>query len=109
MNGDSCDEARLPRDEEWTPSSAGNAARTDFLLKKERIFVEAKMTRKGLDRREVADQLTIDIARYRQHPDCGTLICFVYDPDGRVRNASSLDDITKGHGDLDVRVIVAPR
>lgn len=34
------------REEEWTPSYAGKSLRVDFLLKKERIVVEAKKTSK---------------------------------------------------------------
>lgn len=68
------------RPEECTPSYAGKASRTDFLLKDEQIFIEVKKTRKGLTQKEVGEQLIIDIARYQSHPYCKTLICFVYDP-----------------------------
>jgi len=33
-----------------------------------------------LDQSKVVDELVIDKAHYRQHPDCRTLVCFVYDP-----------------------------
>ena len=59
----------------------------DFLLKKEKIVVEVKMTRRGLADKEVGDQLIVDIERYKKHPDCNTLICFIYDPDGRIMNS----------------------
>ena len=52
------------RSEEWTPSYAGKSARMDFLLKKEKIVVEVKMTRKGLADKEVGDQLIVDIRPY---------------------------------------------
>ncbi len=45
------------RPEEWTPSYAGQSARMDFLLKKEKIVVETKMTRKGLADKEIGNQL----------------------------------------------------
>ena len=84
------------RPEEWTPSYAGSSSRMDFLLKKERIVIEAKKTRKNLGAKEVGDQLLIDIARYAKSPDCDTLICFVYDPDGLISNPRGLEsDLAK--------------
>jgi len=98
------------RPEEWTPSYAGNASRMDLLLKSERTVVESKMTRKGLGQKELVTQLAEDILRYRSHPDCRTLICFVYDPAGKCTNPTALEnDLTRGHGDLQVIVIVQPK
>ncbi|RJR41655.1 MAG: hypothetical protein C4576_17505 [Desulfobacteraceae bacterium] len=98
------------RPEEWTPSYAGNSSRMDFLLKPEQTVVEAKMTRKGLDQKEVVNQLAVDILRYQAHPDCRTLICFVYDPSGKCENPRALEnDLTKKHGGLYVIVIVRPK
>jgi len=78
------------RPEEWTPSYAGKSSRMDFLLKQHRIVIEVKMTREKLAAKEIGDELLIDIARYKEHPDCSTLICFVYDPDQRVQNPAGL-------------------
>lgn len=98
------------RREEWTPSYAGGSARMDFLLKTEGIVVELKRARKGLDMKSIGDQLLVDIGRYQVHPDCRMLFCFVYDPEGRLGNPSGLEsDLTKPHGKIDVRVIVAPK
>ena len=98
------------RREEWTPSYAGKSSRMDFLLKAEQIVVEVKRTRKGLGEKQVGDQLLIDIARYSEHPDCQHLVCFVYDPEGRIGNPIGLErDLTKTHGDLSVKVVIAPR
>jgi hypothetical protein len=98
------------RSEEWTPSYAGKSARMDFLLKKERIVVETKMTRKGLADKEIGDQLIIDIERYKEHPDCDTLICFIYDPDGRITNSHALrEDLqSQSRDDLKVFIVVQP-
>lgn len=98
------------RPEEWTPSYAGGAARMDFLLKSEQVVMETKMTREGLGDRELGEQLIIDIAKYSQHPDCKTLVCFVYDPLGRVANPVGLQaDLEKQpNGSLAVHVIVRP-
>jgi hypothetical protein len=78
------------RPEEWTPSYAGGSARMDFLLKKEQVVIEVKKTRDGLRDREVGEQLIIDVAKYKEHPNCRTLVCFVYDPDQHVSNPVGL-------------------
>lgn len=98
------------RPEEWTPSYAGRAARMDFLLKSEQVVVETKMTRDGLSDKDLGEQLIIDIARYGQHPDCKTLVCFVYDPLEHVANPVGLQaDLEKQSNEsLAVHVIVRP-
>lgn len=98
------------RPEEWTPSYAGKASRMDFLLKREQIVVETKKTRKGLGEKEVGDELMIDISRYKSHPDCRLLFCFVYDPEGRIANPTGIEkDLSSEHSGVKVRVMVAPK
>ena len=98
------------RSEEWTPSYAGKSARMDFLLKAEQVVLETKMTRAGLGEKEIGDELIVDIVRYQAHPDCKTLICFVYDPLGRIGNPDGLErDLSRTEGSLVVKVLVAPK
>jgi hypothetical protein len=98
------------RDEEWTPSYAGGAARMDFLVPDEQTVLEVKKTRNGLGSKEIGEQLIVDIAKYQKHPKCKRLICFVYDPEGRISNARGLEkDLSGKHGDLRVDVLVVPR
>lgn len=98
------------RAEEATPSYAGKSSRIDFLVNDESIGIEVKMTRVGLDARELGTQLIDDIARYRMHPNCKTLVCFVYDPDGRVSNpAGIMNDLSGKTDDFVVEVIIVPR
>jgi hypothetical protein len=98
------------RHEEWTPSYAGGSSRMDFLLKAEKVVVEVKKTRAKLGTKEVGDQLAIDILRYRAHPDCKTLICFVYDPEERIPNPKGLEkDLSHSLGGMQVRVYVTQR
>lgn len=93
------------RDEEWTPSYAGKCSRQDFLLKNENIVIEIKKTRKNLTEKELCDQLLIDIARYKSHPNCKTLVCFVYDPEERIKNPIGIEsDLTTEHDGLKVIV-----
>lgn len=97
------------RGEEWTPSYAGKSSRMDFLLKKEKIVVEVKMSRVGLGAKELGDQLLIDCGRYGSHPDCKILICFVYDPDGRIGNPRGIEnDLSKDDGQMKIRVFIRP-
>lgn len=97
------------RPEEWTPSYAGGSSRMDFLLKAEKVVVEVKKTRAKLGAKEVGDQLAIDILRYRVHPDCKILICFVYDPEGFIRNPKGFESDLSGKRDgLELVTIVAP-
>ena len=97
------------RDEEWTPSYAAGSSRIDFLLKNERIIVETKKTRRGLSERDLADQLIIDIKRYQAHLNCEKLICFVYDPEGRLGNPRGLEgDLAGQHDALEVEILIRP-
>lgn len=96
------------RHEEWTPSYAGGSARVDFLLKNEKIVIEVKKTREGLGDKELGEQLIIDIDKYKAHPDCEKLICFVYDPEEIIRNpVGIMNDMNKQHDGF-AKVIVKP-
>lgn len=98
------------RPEEWSPSHGGGPSRLDFLLKKERIVIETKMTRAGLMTKELGNQLIVDIERYKSHPDCETLVCFVYDPEELISNPPEIEnDLSRVEGPLPVRVYIAPK
>lgn len=98
------------RNEEWTPSYAGSSSRVDFLLKQESIVIEIKKTRKSIGGKEIGEQLIVDIQRYQAHPDCKTLVCFVYDPEGRIANPQGLEnDLNGQHNGLIVEVIIVPK
>lgn len=98
------------RPEEVAPSVGGKASRIDFLLKRERIVVEAKMTRRGLDQKKVGDELIVDVRRYQSHPGAGTLICLVYDPGGYCPSPTALEqDLSGTQGGLRTIVIVCPQ
>lgn len=98
------------RAEEWTPSYAGGCSRQDFLLKKEKIVIEIKKTREGLQDKQIGDQLINDIAKYESHPDCKNLLCFVYDPDERIVNPKGLEtDLTKTTDNLNVITVITQK
>ena len=97
------------RVEEWTPSFAGKSSRQDFLIKKEKIVIEAKMTRNGLTDKELGDQLIIDVERYRNHPDCNQLYFFIYDPTNRVKNSAGfITDLEERYNGF-IKVYINPR
>lgn len=96
------------RAEEWTPSYAGKSARVDFLLKNEKTVIEIKKTRNGLEDKEIGDQLIIDVGRYKIHPDCEKLVCFVYDSEGRIGNPEGImNDLNSQYGGF-AKVIIRP-
>ena len=97
------------RPEEWTPSYAGSSSKMDFLLKQEQIVVEIEKTRPGLNAKELGTQLIDDVARYKSHQDCSSLICFVYDPDERISNPRGIEkDLNRKEGELVVQVLIRP-
>ena len=76
-------------------------------MKNEQVVIETKMGRKELTAARLGDELIADIARYQSHPDCKTLWCFAYDPQGYIRNPSGLErDLSKPHGSMGVRVFI---
>lgn len=95
------------RPEEHTPSYAGGGSRMDFLLKSEQIVLETKVASSSLRDKQIGEQLLIDIKRYQAHPDCHHLICFVYDPNGYLKNPKGLEnDLSRVHDKLKVLTIV---
>lgn len=98
------------RPEEWVPSYAGSASRTDFLLPQVDTVIETKKTRVGLNAKALGEQLIIDIARYKKHPQCRRLVCFVYDPEGRIANPSGIEaDLNSPDHGIEVRVNILPK
>lgn len=98
------------RVEEYTPSYAGSNSRIDFLLHEEEIAIEIKKTRSSLKAKEVGEQIAIDIQRYKPHPQCKKLLCFVYDPEGKIGNPSGLEkDLTMKEEHLQVITIICPK
>lgn len=98
------------REEDNSPIYAGGASRIDFVLKQEHVIVEVKKARPTLKAKELGEQLIIDIARYRVHPDCKLLYCFVYDPDGYIKNPQGIEnDLSRSDDPFPVKVFIAPK
>jgi hypothetical protein len=75
-------EARTPR---YAPGT-----RTDFLLAAEGTAVTAKYARPAVREPQLADQLREDADYWRQRR-CRTLVGFVYDPEGLLREPPVLE------------------
>ena len=96
------------RPEEWTPSYAGSSSRMDFLLKGEQAVIEVKKASDDLRDKGIGQQVLVDIAHYKGHPDCKMLICFIYDPEKKIRNPAGLSKDLSNTKDLPVKVFVYP-
>jgi hypothetical protein len=54
---------------------------------------------------KVNDPLMVDIERYSKHPSCKTLVCFVYDPEGRIANPRGVEADLNSRSDERITVI----
>jgi len=96
--------------DEWTPSYSSGAPRTALLLNDGCLAVIVKKTRPGLNAKDLTDQIRIDAERYRSHDRCTTLLCFMYDPEGRIGNPRGLEaSLTSVNDSFVIDVLVAPK
>jgi len=96
------------REEEWTPSYAGASSRIDFVLPSRKAAIEVKMTRSSMTIKALGDQLLVDVARYRAHPDVRSLICFIVDAANIIPDREALirDFRDSSSVKLEVRAII---
>lgn len=96
--------------DEWTPEYTNGASRTTFLLNHDRLAVVAKKTRAGLTMTDLKDQVRTDIERYRARGRCTSLLCFIYDPDGRIGNPRGIEsELASTSEQFTVDIVVAPK
>lgn len=96
--------------DEWTPSYTEGAPRTTFLLDDNRLAVLVKKPRTGLTAKDLTEQLRIDTEHYRAKSRCTTLLCFVYDPEGRIGNPRGLEAaLTTVSNSMAIDVLIAPK
>jgi hypothetical protein len=95
--------------EVWTPPYAGNASRVDFWLRDQGILIEAKMLRASLSQRQLVDELVVDHQRYSKISGCHSLLCFVYDPQNKIRDPKNVvKELGLVTGDPQIQVFVSP-
>ncbi|MFZ1503042.1 MAG: hypothetical protein WAS50_07820 [Nitrospira sp.] len=96
--------------EEWAPAYTNGERRTSYLLDWDQTVVVVKQTRSGLTTRDIAEQISADKAHFSSRPNGTSLVCFIYDPDGRVGNPRGLEaDLSTVSDTYKVEVIVAPK
>jgi hypothetical protein len=96
--------------DEWTPSYTNGTSRTTFLLDHDRLAVVVKKTRAGLSVKDLTDQVRADAERYRARGRCTLLLCFIYDPEGRIGNPSAFESqLSSSSEHFTVDVVVAPK
>lgn len=96
--------------DEWTPSYTDGTSRTTFLLDHDRLAVVVKKTRAGLSRKHLMDQVRADVERYRARGRCTHLLCFIYDPEGRIGNPSVFEsELNSTSEHFTVDLVVAPK
>ena len=96
--------------DEWTPEYAEGSPRKAFLINHGRLAIVAKKTRPGLTAKELAEQVKTDAERYSGRNRCSTLLCFIYDPEGRIGNPRGLEaDLTSVSDQFTVDVLVTPK
>lgn len=95
------------RPEEFSPSYAGSNTRMDFLLPKYSLVIETKRVRDKAHAKKIGNELVIDIAHYRAHPNCAKLWCVIYDPNRLIENIGGLiNDLEGDHANSSGTVAV---
>jgi hypothetical protein len=82
---------------------------TDFLLEPHQLVLTSKRTRSStVGEKELSQHLREDAEHYELQMDGGTLVCFIYDPEGLLRDRAKLEAAwSKAEGDLGVRCVIA--
>lgn len=79
-------------------------------MKDEEIMIEVKKTRETLNDKTIGEELIIDTEKYKKHPNCKKLFCFVYDPEGYISNPKGLEnDLRKNEDDFEVKIFIYPK
>ncbi len=95
---------------EWVPPYQNPTPSTAMVLPRHRLVVLAKKTRSGHGAREIAQELTADGQEFSTAAGPQSLVCFVYDPDGRIGNPRSLEaDLTRVSDAQVLEVIIFPK
>ncbi|MFO0774168.1 MAG: hypothetical protein U0172_05850 [Nitrospiraceae bacterium] len=96
--------------QEWTPSYPVSSPSVALVLPSLRLGIVAKKTKSGVGPRELGQQLLLDCQELAKPNGYARLVCFIYDPEGRIGNPRSLEAELRGI-DLTIRIdtIIYPR
>lgn len=94
------------RPEVWSPNFAGTNTRIDFLLPAENILIEAKHTKNAKAQKTITEELLIDIARYKTHPDVKHMVCAIWDTGHHLNNPVALKTDLEKQNEGFVTVVV---
>ncbi len=95
---------------EWVPQYQHPIPSVALVLPRHRLAVIAKKTKTGCGPRELTQQLAIDGQEFSPAAGYQTVLCFVYDPDGRIGNPRGLEaDLTNVSDAQVIEVVIAPK
>jgi hypothetical protein len=84
------------------------ATQTDFLIVPQQLALTAKIVASSGQEAHLREQWQEDVAYYRSQPNCGTLMCFSYDPHGLLTEPRSLESVlSRSEDGLELRWIIA--
>jgi len=84
------------RREEWCPSYAGGSKRIDIIIPDFLTAIELKHIKDKTKTVDLGDELTIDLANYKKHPNIKSIICIVFDEKGILFNPKGLEKDLSG-------------
>ena len=88
----------------------GRSPAYDVFAQRQSACSAREKTRNGLTVKDLTEQLRIDTERYRTKSRCTSLLCFIYDPEGRIGNPRALEtSLTTVSESLTIDVLVAPK
>lgn len=96
--------------QEWTPSYPSTAQAVTLVFPRHRMAVFAKKTKPGVGPREIAQQMLLDCQEFVHPGNYRAVVCFVYDPEGRIGNPRGLEaDLRQVDSALPIETIVYPK
>lgn len=95
---------------EWTPSYQNNGPAIALILPRHHCAVLGKKTKSGIGPREIGHQLTADTQEFSPAGGYQSVVCFVYDPEGRIGNPRGLEaELARVSDSQVVEVIIYPK
>ncbi|MDR2871992.1 MAG: hypothetical protein LBV45_05640, partial [Xanthomonadaceae bacterium] len=98
------------RSEEWTPGYAAGSSKRNSLIESAGIVVDVKKTSSSLKPSDLRMQISTDLLHYSAQPYCKMLVCFIYDPEGRIGNPEAMEkELEALSAQLPLKIIIAPK